>query len=203
MYEITKIFDTWAKIFTENEKYLTELDSVAGDADLGIVMHDGFVSTAEFVKQSSIDDVGMLFYQAGKHFNNVASSSMGTLLSSGLMVVGKNLKGKKTIEDGDFHTIVSGIAQGVMNIGKAKEGEKTFLDGIMPAERALANCDDVAQGLKAAVKASQEGVEKAKGLVAKHGRIAFRGQDSVGITDPGSVVASLIVQGLDLVVNKD
>jgi len=200
MYTVNNIFDIWTNIFKQNVDYLTELDSVAGDADLGLVMNDGFSKVSEYLKTLDQPDAGMRFYMAGKYFNQVASSSMGTLLSAGFMNVGKKLKGKTEIVDEDFYTIVFGIAESIQNIGKAKEGEKTFLDGILPAVRELEKTGDIKQKLDNALVASKEGVEKAKNLIGKHGRIAFRGEGSIGIIDPGSVVAMLLVQGLKEIV---
>lgn len=202
MYTVSEIFKIWADIFKENVEYLTKLDSVAGDADLGLVMNDGFSLTSEFVEKSELKDVGMLFFQAGKYFNNVASSSMGTLLSAGFMNVGKKLKGKTVLEGRDFYTILYGISEGVQKIGKAKEGEKTFLDGIYPAVRALENTEDIKTDIIKAYDAAEKGVEAAKNMLAKHGRIAFRGEGSIGIVDPGSVVAYLLVEGLKKVVES-
>ena len=202
MYSVKELFQAWNELFKDNVEYLTKLDSVAGDADLGLVMNDGFSSTSEFVAQSDIKDVGMLFFRAGKHFNNVASSSMGTLLSAGFMNAGKKLRGKEIIEDADFYTIVASIAEGVQSIGKAKEGEKTFLDGIYPAERALENITDLKVDIQNAYLAAQKGVEDAKYMLAKHGRIAFRGEGSIGIVDPGTVVALILIEGLKKVVES-
>ena len=39
---IEKLFKQWNLIFQANIETLTELDSVGGDGDLGIVMGDGF-----------------------------------------------------------------------------------------------------------------------------------------------------------------
>ena len=200
MYKVSKLFDKWSELFHKNTDYLTELDSVAGDADLGIVMNDGFIKTAKFVNESEEKDVGRLFFQAGKYFNQVASSSMGTLLSSGFMNVGKALKGKEVVENPDIETIIEKIAEGVQNIGKAKEGEKTFLDAMLPAVRAMKNSADVKDGIEKAYEAAKEGVEKAKDMVAKHGRIAFRGEDSKGIVDRGTVVAMILIEGIRDVV---
>lgn len=196
MYSVVRLFAIWSDIFAEQKDYLTDLDSVAGDADLGIVMNDGFASTAKFVAESDVKDIGILFFQAGKHFNKVASSSMGTLLSSGFMTVGKKLKGKSEMTGEDVLTIAEGIAEGVENIGKAKEGEKTFLDAMLPAVRALKTNKEIEDKLHDAVVAAKDGVNKAKNMIGKHGRIAFRGSDSVGIIDPGTVVALLLVEGL-------
>ena len=192
MISINKIFQAWANKFSENKDYLTELDSVAGDADLGLVMNDGFSKTNVFVAELSNEtNVGMIFFKAGKYFNSVASSSMGTLLSAGLMNVGKSLNGKSEICDADLYTIINGIAEGVQHIGKAKEGEKTFLDAMIPAANAMKEGT-----INDAVIAAKNGVDKAKGMVAKHGRISFKGENSVGIIDPGTVVALLLVEGL-------
>ena len=196
MFTVAELFAEWADIFKNNIEYLTELDSVAGDADLGLVMNDGFSKTSEFEKNSEEKDVGKLLFQAGKYFNSVASSSMGTLLSAGFMNAGKKLRGKVELAENDCYTILQGIGEGVQNIGQAKEGEKTFLDGMLPAVRALENMTDLKADLNKACEAAAEGVETAKNLVGKHGRIAFRGEASVGIVDPGSVVAKLLVEGM-------
>ena len=73
---------------------MTALDSAGGDGDLGVVMRDGFRIADEFVTDSDEHDIGKMIYMAGKKFNSIASSSMGTLISSGFMKIGKQLKGK-------------------------------------------------------------------------------------------------------------
>lgn len=195
---VNKLFDSWNMIFQENIDELTRLDSVGGDGDLGIVMGDGFKAVNEFVHNSEETDLGKLFYQAGKCFNNAASSSMGTLIASGFMNIGKKLKGKKELEQEDLLILIQGMAEGVQTIGKAKEGEKTFLDAIYPASRAMeAKMKQTANVcLKAGVEAAKQGVEDAAQMEARHGRLAFRKEASIGITDPGSVAALLYVEGI-------
>lgn len=195
---VNKLFDSWNMIFQENIDELTRLDSVGGDGDLGIVMGDGFKAVNEFVHNSEETDLGKLFYQAGKCFNNAASSSMGTLIASGFMNIGKKLKGKKELEQEDLLILIQGMAEGVQTIGKAKEGEKTFLDAIYPASRAIeAKMKQTANVcLKAGVEAAKQGVEDAAQMEACHGRLAFRKEASIGITDPGSVAALLYVEGI-------
>ena len=53
-----------------------------------------------------------------------------------------------------------------------------------------------ARALQCAVTAAREGVEKAKMMQARHGRLAFRQENSIGMVDPGSVVAALYVEGM-------
>ena len=98
-------------------------------------MGDGFKAADQFVHDSMETDLGKLFYQAGKCFNNAASSSMGTLLSSGFMNIGKSLRGKTALANEELLLLVREMAAGVKQTGKAEEGEKTFLDAIYPAAR--------------------------------------------------------------------
>ena len=107
---IEKLFTQWDLIFQANIETLTELDSVGGDGDLGIVMGDGFRAANQFVHDSIETDLGKLFYQAGKCFNNAASSSMGTLLSSGFMNIGKKLKGKTALANEELLLLQIGRA---------------------------------------------------------------------------------------------
>lgn len=192
------LFSNWNKIFQSQVDYLTYLDGVAGDGDLGIVMKDGFQAIESFVMENPQKDLGKLFYLVGKQFNRAAPSSMGSLLSAGFMNVGKRLKGVVELEQIHIVDILGGMVEGVTNVGKALEGEKTFLDAMFPAARAVQDHinEPFDQMMQAVQKAADEGVERATDLVAKHGRIAFRGEASKGIIDPGSVVATLLVKGI-------
>ena len=49
----------------------------------------------------------------------------------------------------------------------------------------------------AAAKAAENGFHNATMMIAKHGRIAFHGENSKGIEDPGAAVAMLLVMGLN------
>ena len=195
---VIKIFECWNQIFSKQQQHLTELDSVGGDGDLGIVMADGFKELETFAKGLEEENIGKIFYQAGKRLNQVASSSMGTLLSSGFKKIGKVLNNKTTLEKEDYINIVGAMADGVKEMGGAEEGEKTFLDAIYPAARAMKEKENESLEviLESGVKAAEEGVENAKKMVAKQGRLAFRGEGSIGITDPGSVVALYFVEGI-------
>lgn len=202
--DIRTLFHAWNLIFHEHVEQLTELDSVGGDGDLGVVMRDGFQIADEFVQTSEEVDIGKLIYMAGKKFNSVASSSMGTLISSGFMRIGKQLKGKQELHDQDINVLLQAMAEGVMSLGGAREGEKTFLDALCPAQRSYAaHLKEGRQpAIQAALSAAQKGVEKAKMMQARHGRLAFRQENSIGIMDPGSVAAVLYVEGLQRVITN-
>ena len=182
------LLSAWAALMTEKRDWLIELDSVVGDSDLGLTMSDGFTAASEAAAASDLTDVGKLSYQAGKAMATAVPSTMGTLMASGLMNAGKVMKGLEDAADADFF---QAYLEGVQNRGKAQIGEKTFLDGLAPAVEALKQ-----------EKTPQETAEIAwnaflntKGMIAKHGRMAIRGEASRDLLDPGAAVAALMMQG--------
>ncbi len=178
----------WAALMTEKRDWLIELDSVVGDSDLGLTMSDGFTAASEAAAASDLTDVGKLSYQAGKAMATAVPSTMGTLMASGLMNAGKVLKGLEDAADADFF---QAYLEGVQNRGKAQIGEKTFLDGLAPAVEALKQGKTPQETAEIAWDAFQH----TKGMIAKHGRMAIRGEASRDLLDPGAAVAALMMQG--------
>ena len=79
----------------ENKEYLTRLDQLNGDGDLGISMSEGFKAVDMLLEISEEKDLGKLLMKAGNAFNEAAPSSLGTILSFGLTGMAKALKGTR------------------------------------------------------------------------------------------------------------
>ncbi len=189
----------WADVMKENRDYLIDLDSVMGDGDLGLTMSDGFKAASEAVRDCDEPDIGKLAYLAGKAMSTAVPSTMGTLMAAGFMAAGRALKGIVELDIGGTATFFEAYLEGVKNRGKAEIGDKTFLDGMYPAAMQLKN--DAAAGTdltEAALKAAgvaHEAFLLTKGMLAKHGRAAARGEKSRELLDPGAAVADLIMKG--------
>ena len=186
--KLKKLLSAWAALMTEKKDWLIELDSVVGDSDLGLTMSDGFTAASEAAAQSDLTDVGRLAYQAGKAMATAVPSTMGTLMASGLMNAGKALKGQEEAGDADFF---SAYYEGVQNRGKAQPGEKTFLDGLGPAVDAL----KAGKTPEETAETAWDAFQNTKGMLAKHGRMAIRGEASRELLDPGAAVAALMMKG--------
>ena len=182
------LLSVWAALMTEKKDWLIELDSVVGDSDLGLTMSDGFAAASEAAAASDLADVGKLAYQAGKAMATAVPSTMGTLMASGLMNAGKVLKGQEEADDAAFF---QAYLEGVQNRGKAQPGEKTFLDGLAPAVEALKEGKTPEETAGIAWTA----FENTKGMLARHGRMAIRGEASRDLLDPGAAVAALLMKG--------
>ena len=197
--DFIRFFKAMKKMTDREKDELIRLDSVAGDGDLGLSMSDGFSSVANYLEGKTFNDIGELFYRAGKDMQVSAASSLGTLLAFGFMGVGKELKGKTEIHYQDLAAALTAFEESVEKLGGAKPGDKTFLDGFDPAVQVLseATSDQEAKALLwQAAEAAKKGANSTTGMLAKFGRIAFKGEDSRTILDPGSVFASLMIRTL-------
>jgi dihydroxyacetone kinase-like protein len=196
----------WADVMKENRDYLIDLDSVVGDGDLGLTMSDGFLAASDAIKESGETDIGKLSYFAGKAMSTAVPSTMGTLMASGFMTAGKVLKGLSELDLGGIAEFFIAYLEGVKSRGKAEVGDKTFLDGLYPAAESLladaaSNTDLLTAASKAAF-AAHEAFLSTKGMLAKHGRAAARGEKSREILDPGAAVADLMMKGYADFVTK-
>jgi len=194
--DLKTVLSVWADTMAANKQRLIELDGVVGDSDLGLTMTDGFRAAYDAVKDSPETDVGKLAYFAGKAMGSAVPSTMGTLMASGLMNAGKELKGVETLAGSGWVKFFEAYFAGVQSRGKAQLGDKTVLDGLWPAVEVLrANPDDLQTASKLAAKAANDAFLATQGMLAKHGRMAIRGEQSRAYLDPGAAVAALLMDG--------
>lgn len=194
--DFKKLTAAWAAIFAENCQRLVDMDNVVGDGDIGMVLGDGFAKVNKDAQTSGQTDFGKLVFRCGKVLSAEAPSSMGTLYAIGFMRAGKALVGKTEFGAADIATMMEEIANGIAEAGGAKEGEKTVLDALYPGVRALRENLGSPDCYACGARGAHAGFEAATGMVAKHGRIAFRGNDSIGIADPGAAAAALLFEGI-------
>ena len=187
----------WSELMQAQRAYLIEIDSVVGDADLGLTMSAGFLAAYNAVKDESETDIGKLAYFAGKAMSTAVPSTMGTLLSQGFMSAGKALRGKEELSDQDAAVFFTEFYNGVQKLGQAKPGEKTFLDGLTSTIKLLnegtaagSTLEEIAPQLP---PAAEKDLAATQDMVAKHGRAATRGEASRALVDPGATVAKMLV----------
>lgn len=196
MPDLKTVLSVWADTMAANKQRLIELDGAVGDSDLGLTMTDGFRAAYDAVKDSPETDVGKLAYFAGKAMGSAVPSTMGTLMASGLMNAGKELKGVETLTGCEWVRFFEAFFAGVQSRGKAQLGDKTFLDGLWPAVEALRlNPGDLYTSAPLAAKAANDAFLSTRGMLAKHGRMAIRGEQSREYLDPGAAVAALLMDG--------
>jgi len=197
--ELKPAMDAVRAKIDENKDYLTELDQQSGDGDLGVSMSSGFGAVCAFLAGSSETDLGRAFMKCSGAFNEAAPSTLGTILSVGLMGMAKALKGKPEASEAEMAAAFSAGLDQIMERAKSKPGDKTILDSLCPAAAAWKAASGGGRGaaLAAAAEAARSGSEATRGMKSVHGRAAYYGEKSVGLLDGGAVVGRLVFEGLD------
>ena len=196
--EIKKGISSIAKEMTDNRDYLVELDQRNGDGDLGISMSEGFNALVEVLNKTEETDLGKVFRDLSKTFNESAPSSLGTILSFGLMGIAKELKGKTEVSRQEFSVALEKGLDNILDKTGSKVGEKTIIDSLSPGIESLlsSGSEEDKTAFQNAYEASKVGAEKTKEMMAVHGRAAYYGEKSLGLVDGGAVVGTLLFKGM-------
>ncbi|HSN95482.1 MAG TPA: DAK2 domain-containing protein [Anaerolineaceae bacterium] len=184
----------------KNLDYLGELDGKSGDGDLGLSMKAAFDAINQAAAAYPGDDLGLLFLNAAMDCNRAAPSTMGTLLSAGLMAVAKAYKGQEELSEAEIIRLPHLFAEGIQSRGKAKLGDKTILDALLPYADALESYFAETQNLKEASTKAAEVAERAaeatKGMQAQIGRAKWLGERASAYADGGATLWAIIARSL-------
>jgi dihydroxyacetone kinase len=193
MSSFSEAIEAVASALENNSKKFQELDSVAGDGDLGITAGN----IAKGMRLAAIAATGDLksdLMLIGREIAKSAPSTFGTLFATGF------IRASAVITDGDSFTNVKlGVAaafEGISARGKAALGERTLLDALHPASEALKGASDLKSGLNAAASAARAGVTATASMTPKHGRAGWIGERAKGNEDAGATVVAVVFEAL-------
>lgn len=197
---VKRVICLCANSIAEHKDVLEETDSRTGDGDLGISMKKGFLALLEEADKYTGTDIGKFFGNCAMALNRAAPSTMGTLLSSGLMQCMKKFAGISEIDDAAVFDIPNIFAEAISARGRAIEGDRTILDALIPMGKAFKKAEKEGLGLPIAVQAgfaaASEGAERTKGLVPKMGRAKWAPANAVGIVDGGALLCKIVAKAL-------
>lgn len=202
--QVPEMFDKIGTLFVEKKEELCEMDARLGDGDLGLTMSKGYGSLPEILRGESEGaggDIGKLLMKGGMKMSSLIPSTMGFLMSTGVMDGGKAVKGLTELDKLGFAKFLTGFAGGVQKRGKCEAGQRTIYDAILPAAQAAeaeaAAADSTLESVvKAAYDAALAGVEATKDMVPVFGKAAVHAAQCVGVPDQGAVAGSLLIQGM-------
>ncbi len=179
---------------------LTLLDNYSGDGDMGISIEKGAKAVKKVLCVYKGTDIGELFDLCGKHFNQAASSTIGTLISAALFMLGRKFHGKSTLDEHDVVLIPTYMADAISMSGHAKLGDKTILDALCPFAEALLNkyqeSGDLTGSAQEAAKIAKEAAKSTRGMIATIGRAKWIGERSRDYPDPGAVLCSILIDSI-------
>lgn len=203
MYQINEVKRIIAKVadaIHEKKDYLGELDGKSGDGDLGMSMEAAFGAIKETADAYEGSQISELLMKAAMNCNKAAPSTMGTLMSAGVMAIAKAAKGKDGFEDADVVKLPRLFAEAIMARGKAKPGDKTILDALCPMADTVEEKFAAGMSLQEAYAAAADTAEKAAaataGMRAAAGRAKWLGERAAEYPDGGAVLCSIIARAL-------
>lgn len=197
--QIIALLGNIAANLQKQKEWLTQLDSVAGDGDLGVTMTIGFSAIVKETGGLSSETVGNLLLRAGMALNRAAPSTLGTLLATAFMRAGREVKTNSAVGLDQLVSMARAAMQGIMERGGAKPGDKTILDAFMPAvqamERAAGESKDILVALEAALDAARDGMKATEAMRPIVGRASWIADRSLGNPDPGAGALVVILEG--------
>ena len=201
--QLPALFGAVNEVFQEKKDELGEMDAKLGDGDLGLTMSKGYGALPEAMEAASEaagGDVGKLLVKASMTMSSVAPSTMGFLMSSGLMEAGKALKGAREITPEGLAKFLTAFAAGIQKRGKCQPGERTILDAVQPgaerAREAAASGADLAGVIDAAKEGAAAGVEATKDMLPRYGKAAVHAAKAIGTADQGAVASYCLICGM-------
>jgi phosphoenolpyruvate---glycerone phosphotransferase subunit DhaL len=187
-------------LVTEQQAYLTELDSAIGDADHGSNMARGMNAVLDKVGTAPPAGVDELFKAVGMTLVSSVGGASGPLYGTFFLRFGSSAGPVSELDGGGLSAALRAGFEGVLARGKAEAGDKTMVDAMAPAldawDTALGDGSGIASAASAAFAAAEVGRDSTAPLVARKGRASYLGERSAGHLDPGATSTALLFQAL-------
>ncbi len=184
----------------ENQTYLTELDSVIGDADHGANMARGMAAVAAKLDTETPANIAELFKSVGMTLVTSVGGASGPLYGTFFLRFGMNAGPVATLDASALGGALRAGLGGIVARGKAELGDKTMFDALSPAvdawDASVAAGGTAADASAAALSAAEGGRDATIPLVARKGRASYLGERSAGHLDPGATSSTLLLLAL-------
>ncbi|UUW73251.1 dihydroxyacetone kinase family protein [Pseudomonas oryzihabitans] len=188
-----------------NEARLTDLDSRAGDGDLGTSLARGaealraLPASAWYAPASALAAMGQALRRA-------IGGSSGPFYACALVRAAQVLDGVERPTLAQWAEAFDGGVQALAELGGAQPGQRTMLDALRPAADALlagarAGASP-AQAFATALAAAREGAAATAEMLPAQGRASYLGERARGIPDGGAVAVVCWLEALEPVIAR-
>lgn len=179
-----------AQALIDNEANLTDLDSKAGDGDLGASMKraaDAILSVPADAMTTPSDALASL----GTALRRAIAGSSGPFYATALVRASRSLSDSPSPTPRQWANALCGAADAISELGGAKAGDRTMLDALVPAieafEGGLSGGQAPAEAWAAAVSAADTGAQATAQMTPRAGRASYLGARALGTPDGGAV----------------
>jgi len=187
--EVRRVALAAADALDAAEPKLTELDSVAGDGDLGASMKRA---------AQAIHALPPAFFSSGAAgltaiaaaLRRAIGGSSGPFYAVALMRAARVLSGLSSVTTTQWADAFVTAVDAVAELGGAQPGDRTMLDALRPAAEAFRSSaragEPGIESWKAAVRAAEDGVEATRTMAPRLGRASYLGHRATGHPDAGA-----------------
>ena len=191
-----EVIEQMAAAMEENRRRLTRLDSEIGDGDHGNNMHRGFQTALERLDGADPSTPADVLKAVAMALISKVGGAAGPLYGTAFLEASKDLGDKAEVSAEDAAGALEAALGGIKKRGKAEPGDKTIVDALQPAAEAAqeaAGAGSVAEVLRAAAGAAEEGAESTVPMTARRGRASYLGARAAGHQDPGATSTYLLL----------
>jgi dihydroxyacetone kinase-like protein len=186
-----------AAAMEEHRRELTRLDSEIGDGDHGNNMHRGFGAALERLDGLEANEPADVLKAVAMALMSKVGGAAGPLYGTAFLRAATALAGKAEPSAEEVAEALEAAVEGVKQRGKAEVGDKTMVDALEPAaaaaKEAAGSGKGVAEVLRIAAGAAEEGAESTIPLTARRGRANYLGARAQGHMDPGASSSFLLL----------
>ncbi|WP_158741916.1 dihydroxyacetone kinase family protein [Acidisphaera sp. L21] len=188
-----------AAAFEREEAALTELDSRAGDGDLGISMARG-AAAIRSLPGAPWTSPATALTAMGDALRRAIAGSSGPFYATALLRAAREID-----NGGDWAAAFAAGAASVTELGGAKPGDRTMVDALDPAATAFTAAMMAGLGGPAAwqraVSAAEQGAANTATMRPRLGRAAYLGDRAIGHQDAGAAAVLVWMRAIQATLN--
>ncbi len=179
------------------EPLLTDLDSKAGDGDLGLSMTRG-AEAIRALPEGAWADPPTALTRIGDALRRAIGGSSGPFYATALLRAARTLPAAPTAADWakSFRAGTEALAE----LGGARQGDRTMLDALLPAtdalEASLGRGEGAPAALAAAAAAAEAGAAATAAMRPRLGRASYLGDRVIGVPDGGATAVAIWLRAL-------
>ncbi len=191
--------DAVAHALISNEAILTDLDSKAGDGDLGASMKRAADAILAVPTDALTTPSGALA-ALGTALRRAIAGSSGPFYATALVRASRSLANVDEPTAQDWAAAFRSATDAISELGGAKAGDRTMLDALMPAidafDGGLKRRLSAAEAWAAAVSAAESGAQDTAQMTPRAGRASYLGARALGSPDGGAVAVACWLRAL-------
>ncbi|MGO7136357.1 dihydroxyacetone kinase family protein [Rhizobium leguminosarum] len=181
------------------EERLTELDSIAGDGDLGSSLKRG----GEAIIALPVGDFGTAalgLAAIGNTLRRAIAGSSGPFYATALLRAARRLGEVESPTAEDWADAFSLAVEAISALGGARPGDRTMIDALRPAAEAFKAAVGAGRPMQeawqSAVNAAEKGADATKTMLPRLGRASYLGDRVIGHPDGGAVAVTAWLKSL-------